>query len=339
MTPLRVAVTGATGFLGSHICDELVATGHRVRAAHRPSSSLRWLQDKPLKPVLVDLADPESLESFLDGCQAVVHCAGVVMADPATYEKVNVASTRLLLEAATRVGTVDTFVLISSLAAGGPGTLAAPRDETMPDAPISEYGRSKRRAEGLLFGGKWPFRTVSLRPPSLYGPRDHEFRPLLRLACRGWTARFGNALQGLSLVHGMDAATATTALLVASQATGVYYLDDGSGPDGLREPNRRWPWGYHLDEFYRVLNGLFIKPVRTLRIPLGMLGVASFLAPPRQRQKAALLHPDRRRDLTVPGWVCTAAKLRQDTGWTPQWELARGLRNTLDFYRRSGWLR
>ena len=84
-------------------------------------------------------------------------------------------------EAAARAGTVETFVLISSLAAGGPASLDDPRDETHEDRPITGYGRSKRDAEDLL-AGDWPFRTVILRPPSLYGPRDREFRPLLRAA-------------------------------------------------------------------------------------------------------------------------------------------------------------
>jgi nucleoside-diphosphate-sugar epimerase len=338
MTQLRVAVTGATGFLGSHVCDALLAGGHRVRAAHRTTSSLRWLQDKPLRTVLVDLGDPASLDTFLAGCHAVIHCAGVVMADAVTYERVNVAGTRLLLEAAARTGTIQRFVFVSSLAAGGPGTLAAPRDESMPDQPVTGYGRSKRTAEGLVFGGAWPFRTVSLRPPALYGPRDREFRPLLRAAARGWTFRAGKRLQGLSLVHGQDAATAAVALLVAPEATGVYYLDDGSGPDGPRDANRRWPWGYHMDELRNVLGGLFNRPLRTVTVPLDVLRVLGSLAPARSRRTSAVLHPDRRRDVEETGWVCAAARLRRETGWHPRWDLASGLRDTLDSLRRSGWL-
>jgi nucleoside-diphosphate-sugar epimerase len=331
-----VAVTGATGFLGSHVCDVLCERDRPVRAAHRASSSLRWLRDKPLELVQTDLAAVDSAHALLSGCRGVIHCAGVVMATGDQYRRVNVEGTRVMLEAAARAGTVETFVLVSSLAAGGPASLDDPRDETHEDQPITGYGRSKRDAEDLLHGD-WPFRTVILRPPSLYGPRDREFRPLLRAARAGWTARFGDRMQGLSLVHGRDAATAAVALLDTAHATGVYHLDDGAGPDDPRAPGRRWAWGYDWDELQDVLTTLFGRGVKRLQIPLGLLRFASALAGSR-RHASPVLHPDRIRDLDTVGWVCTAARLRRDTDWRPDQDLATGLRDTLDSYRRLGWM-
>jgi len=339
MTDGAIAVTGATGFLGSHVCDALLAAGLPARAAHRASSDLRWLRGKALETVLVDLADPRSLDTFLRGCRGVIHCAGVVMADPATYTRVNVDGTRRLLEAAERSRSVETFVLISSLAAGGPGTLAAPRREDLPDEPRNDYGRSKRAGEALLTERAWPFRTVALRPPSLYGPRDREFLILLRAAARGWTASFGRRFDGLSLVHGRDAANAAVALLETATARGSYYLDDGPGPDGPSDPGRRWVWGYEWDEVVRVLGGLFGRPVRSLTVPVGALRLASRLVGARRRQTSMLLHPDRLEDLAAPGWVCAAGRLRADTSWRPGFDVASGFRDTLSFYRRHGWLR
>ncbi len=333
-----VAVTGASGFLGSHVCDVLLAAGVPVRAAVRATSSHRWLAGKDLALVETALDRPDSLDALLDGCRGVIHCAGVVMADAATYQRVNTDGTAALLAAARRHGGVDAFVLVSSLAAGGPAGPRRPRDETMADRPVSGYGRSKLAAEALL-RQDWPFRTVSLRPPSLYGPRDLEFLPLLRFASRGWTARPGTRLQGLSLVDGRDAATAAVALLEAASATGVYHVDDGPGPDGPSDPGRHWPWGYDWDELLAVLRGLFHRPVRRVTIPLWALAVARALAPASARASTPLLNPDRAGDLAQDGWVCTAARLRRDTGWRPRYDLASGLRDTLEFTRRRGWLR
>lgn len=333
-----IAVTGASGFLGSHICDELLERGHQVRAAHRATSNLRWLKDKPLELCQADLAEPADADALLHGCTGIIHCAGVVMADEATYQRVNVDATRAMLEAAARAGTVQTFVLISSLAAGGPAGLRRPRDESMPSEPITGYGRSKLAAEALLAGQGWPFRTVVLRPPSLYGPRDREFGPLLKAANRGWTARLGKRMQGLSLVHGRDGAGAACALLDTDGVTGIYHVDDGPGPDGPRDPGRRWLWGYDMDELRTSLIWLFGKGVNRVTIPIGLLRLVSRLAGEKQRLSSPVLHPDRLRDLDVEGWACTAARLRADTGWQPRHNLASGLRSTLDFYRRRAWI-
>lgn len=336
--PGSVLVTGASGFLGSHLCDVLRQRGVPVRAAHRTTSSLRWLERKGLETVAADLADPTSLDGLLDGCRAVIHCAGVVRADEATYQRVNVGTTEAVLQAASRAGSVEVVVLISSLAAGGPASLDQPRDETHPDTPLTAYGRSKQAAEALMVGRNWPFRTAALRPPALYGPRDREFGPLLRAASRGWTARLGSRMTGLSLVHGRDAATAAVAILETDTANGIYHVDDGPGPDGPRDPGRQWLWGYDWDELQTSLIWLFGRDVRRVTVPLPLLRLASKLAGPGSRRRSPVLHPDRIRDLDTVGWVCTASRLRGDTGWLPEHNLGSGLRDTLDFYRRRGWL-
>jgi nucleoside-diphosphate-sugar epimerase len=333
-----VAVTGASGFLGSHVCDVLIAGGYQVRAGHRPTSSMRWLHDKKLERSLVNLANPASCVAFLADCHAVVHCAGALMADEDTYQRVNVDHTRILAEAAARAGTVRRFVYISSLAAGGPAGIFNPRDESMADQPISGYGRSKQAAEQLLAAGSWSFSTVTLRPPSLYGPRDRAFLPLLRWAKLGLTGRVGDQMEGLSLVEGRDAARAAVALLEAPDAHGFYYVDDGPGPGGPLDPGRRHHWGYDWDDVVMVLQTLFDRSQREINIPLGLLRTISRLLPAGKRNASPLFNPDRIDDLDTEGWVCTGARLRQDTGWKPEYNLASGMRSALAFYRRRGWI-
>jgi len=333
-----VAVTGATGFLGSHVCEALIAAGIGVRAACRATSSLRRLRKTNAVVIEIDFADPGSLDELLDGCRGVIHCAGVVAADEATYQRVNVDATGALLEAARRSGGVDAFVFVSSLAAGGPAGLRQPRDESMPDAPVSGYGRSKQAADRLV-AGDWPFRTVSLRPPSLYGPRDREFLPMLRAAKHGWFARFGDQLEGLSLVDGRDAARAALTVLQNEACTGIYYLDDGSGPDGPRDPGRHWMWGYDWEEIRGVMRGLFGRSLRVVKVPLWAVGAARRVAPKRLAHRYVLLHADRAIDLQQPGWVCSAARLRREAGWEPKYDLASGMRDTQAYYRRRGLLR
>lgn len=325
-----IALTGATGFLGSHIADTLLAKGYRVRASVRVSSSLRWLDGKPVEMRPTDLTDPEDCRAFVAGTAGLIHCAGVVSAPAeAIYRTANVTTTACLLDAAAAAwaGQEDekTFVLISSLAAHGPAGLDRPAVETDPCHPITEYGRSKLAAEKLLTGSDWPFRTTTLRPPSLYGPRDREFLPLVKMALHGWTGRLGSRMTGLSLVDGRDAAAAAVALLETGSAQGTYFVDDGRT-------------GYGWPALAAALEKMAGRRIRTFRLPLFWLKMVSFLAGQSRAARSPVLNRDRIRDLETCGWVCDGSKLAAATGFTAPRRADQGLTETLAFYREEGWI-
>jgi nucleoside-diphosphate-sugar epimerase len=333
-----VAVTGGTGFLGSHVCDLLLAGGHRVRTTARAASDLRWLRDKPIEILTCNLDDPAAVDALLAGCEGVVHCAGAITAPTeAAYQRVNVGLTRALLEGSARNGGLHAFVFISSLAAAGPAPPEAPATEDMPAAPITAYGRSKRDAEAVVHGAAWPLRVVTLRPPSLYGPRDREFLPLFKVARCGWTGRLGGNLRGLSLVDGRDCAAAALALLTTPSASGIYFVDDGPGPEDRAACHRRFAWGHDWDEISSALEVVYRRRLRRVRVPLTLLRLLAALPTPG-RTRSPVVHPDRLRDLAAAGWVCSAARLRHDTGWRPRYDLPRGFQETRDFLEREGWL-
>lgn len=342
-----VALTGATGFLGSHIADVLLASGLQLRVSARTTSDLRWLRGKPLEIKQVPLVPPAEqsrataagipaeiadqaednpeVREFLAGARAVIHCAGVTVArNEAEYRRHNVDTTSRLLAAARRTSTCRVFVLISSLAAGGPGTATEPRREEDPCLPISAYGRSKLAAERLLADRTLPFRTVILRPPALYGPRDRAFLPLFRLARSGWVPRLGRQLQNLSLVDARDAARAAHTLLITASATGPYYIEDG----------HVYGWGEIAAALARASN----RRVRTFTIPVGLLRTAARLVGPRLAQRSTMLNEGRLGDISVPGWVCSGEKLRRDTGFGAHWNLESGFTETMAYYLRNGWL-
>ncbi len=330
VAPPLGALTGATGFLGSHLADQLLGKGWRVRASVRPTSDRRWLRGKPIETLVLPLAPADTdadpaLDRFLACADAVVHCAGVVRAAREDgYRHGNVETTRRLLVAAARQGSCRTFLLVSSLAAAGPAPAAEPRHEDGPCQPISPYGRSKLAAEQLLAGFASRFRTVILRPPALYGPRDRAFLPLFRLAQAGWTVRLGRTLRELSLVDGRDAAAAAVALLETEAATGPFFVDDGRC--------HTWP------DLAAAFAAVCRRRIRTLTVPLGLLRAGAGLLGPRLASRTSLLHPGRLADLAVPGWVCSGERLRRETGFRAGRDLRRGFAETLDFYHRNGWL-
>ena len=325
-----IALTGATGFLGSHIADTLLARGYRVRAAVRATSNLRWLVNKPLETMEIDLTEPDGCRRFLDGTGGLIHCAGVVNApSQEIYQRGNVTTTNTLLEAAANrwLDRQDTaaFVLISSLAAHGPASLDQPAVETDACLPITAYGRSKLAAEKLLDVGDWPFRTAILRPPALYGPRDREFLSLFSLARRGWTGRIGRSLTGLSLVHGSDAAAAAVDLLETPAAVGPYFVDDGQT-------------GYGWDALAAALGQMAGRKVSVLPIPLGLLKFFSWIIGSRRASRSVVMNRDRIRDLESCGWVCRGDKLTAATGFRARYTAKAGFADTLDFYLKEGWL-
>jgi len=327
------ALTGGTGFLGSHIADALLAAGHQVRVAVRRTSNLRWLADKPLETVVIDVSDAAACAEFLAGTSNLVHCAGVVSGpDEASYQLGNVRPTVNLLQAAERVwgdNSQPTFLLVSSLAARGPASLDRPATEDDPCRPVSAYGRSKRDAEKAVLQAAGSFRRLVLRPPSLYGPRDREFLPLLKAAGQGWTVRLGRRLTGLSLVDGRDAAAAALALLTTPAAHGIYFVADAQG-------------GYDWDQIRDALAAAAGRTVRRLDVPLGAVRLAAsvtgMLSGVLGGEASLLLNADRLRDLDTVGWVCDGSRLTGETGFVAQRDAATGFAQTLASYREQGWL-
>ncbi len=330
MSRRLIALTGATGFLGSHIADVLLSRGFAVRAAVRKTSNHRWIKGKDIETMVVDLADSESCDRFLEQSCGLIHCAGAVTAtSEQQYQQANVTTTKNLLARAqstwAKRDDFPAFVFISSMAAHGPAGIDEPAVETNTPTPITAYGRSKLAAEIAVQDSQWNFRRAILRPPSLYGPRDPEFLPLFKAAAMGITARLGRSMTGLSLVHGRDAAEAAVALLTCEKADGIYFVDDGKV-------------GYDWAELATVLGLVSSKKIRTIQVPLVFLKIAATLVGGRRSASSPVLNPDRIRDLETAGWVCDGALLRRITGWTPSYDAAAGFAHTLKFFKEQDWL-
>src|SRR5574340_25657 len=197
---MRALVTGATGFVGSHLAERLVGEGWQVRCMVRRTSSLRWLPPG-VETVYGELASGEGVGEAVHGADAVFHVAGVTKARRAAeFYEGNVRATANLLEAA---GDVPRFVHVSSLAAAGPG---ADLSEDNPPRPVSDYGRSKLEAEKLARG-----RAVIIRPPVVFGPRDTDVLQIFRAVNRGRMVRIGRRDSFFSFIYVKDLAEALAA--------------------------------------------------------------------------------------------------------------------------------
>jgi dihydroflavonol-4-reductase len=179
---MRIGLTGATGFLGSHVARRLVDDGHDVVGLRRATSSMAAMSGLALEWVVGDVSDRGAVRRLVDGCDAVVHAAAVITywrGAGREHERVNVDGTRAVAEAC-RAGGVQRLVHVSSVAAVTATGAGVPADERTPfdtaGTPLS-YHESKRRAEDVVAeaieGG---LDAVVVNPASLQGPYGTGFR-------------------------------------------------------------------------------------------------------------------------------------------------------------------
>ena len=316
--PERVLVTGATGFVGSHVAQAFVEAGYEVMATARASSNVRWISDLDIERVPLDVrGEPEDIARAVENVDVVVHAAGITRARrPEDYYSVKSGGTEKLAGAALRAG-VRRFVLISSLAARGPDGR---------DHPESDYGRSKLEAETRLrsFGGR--METVVLRPAAVYGPRDTDLLPLFRLARAGWLPVPSHAAP-LQPVYAEDAARAARSAARAPV---------GFGPFPVAEKGR-YTWTDAAAGLEKALG----RTVRAVRLPSGAFLLAGRAAEWAARSLSAvpILDERRARDLALNAWTCDVSATGEALGWRAEVSLFEGLERTARWYGRAGWLR
>lgn len=255
-----------------------------------------------------DLADTDALGRLVDGCDSVIHVAGVLNApDRAAFDDGNIAGTGRMIEAAQAAG-VKRFVHVSSLAAREP--------------QLSMYGASKAESEAIVRAASLPFAIV--RPPAVYGPGDRETLDLFRMAKHRFVLL--PPAGKLSLIHVDDLAR----LLVA--------LADDDAADGLLiEPDDAHPGGWTHAEFARMLGAAVGRAALPVHAPKSLLSFGAKIDRLARGTKARLT-PDRVAYFCHPDWVVDATHAAPAALWTPQIATPDGLAATARWYKAQNWL-
>lgn len=322
---MRALVTGATGFVGSHLVETLQRAGWSVTILVRNPKKLEETGIQGVHSVVGDLASVESLTAACHDQDVVFHVAGLVAArSPGEYLDVNRDGTGRLVAAAESTG-VGRLVLVSSLAAAGPSQAGAPRTEDLPTAPVTAYGRSKLAAEEVVRRSTLPW-TI-LRPPTIYGPRDRELLTAFKAVRLGIAPVFGDGRQELSVIHVTDLAEA---LLASATAPGTIGLTAFvAHPEIVTSASLLHAIGASLDRTPWIL------PVPRFlgTLLLQVTGAAAALA-----GRATILNPDKANEFFQPAWTCSPTRLAEATGWRARIALAEGIPATTAWYQSSGWL-
>lgn len=322
---MKAFVTGATGFVGTHVVAALRSRGDEVACLVRSAERALGLDWSGVRLIPGDLTSRAALREGCAGVDVVYHVAGRISArNLAEYLAVNRDGTARVLEAMA-ASSARRLVHVSTLAVGGPTVPGQPIDESRPPRPVTDYGRSKLAAETVVreSGVAW---TI-VRPPVVYGERDRETLRIFRLAQAGWGPVMGDGTQELSIIHASDLAGAMVAAGTATATVGrVYYA---THPDVTTSAGLVRAVGVAVGRAPRIVH----LPGALARIALWTVGSLASLA-----GRATLLSADKANEFLAPAWTCRSDALTRDTGWRATTELATGLARTAAWYRAEGWL-
>jgi nucleoside-diphosphate-sugar epimerase len=325
---LKVLLTGATGFVGSHVLDRLRQQNLPTAVVVRKSSNTHFIRPNLgwAELYYAGMTDSASLSKAMSGVTHVIHCAGVTKAAriPGFYE-VNQAGTRAVVEAANAAGTVKRFLLVSSLAATGPGTAENPAREESPPSPVSDYGKSKLAGEDEVkrhYRGEF---TI-VRPPAVYGPRDDGFLPLFK-AVNSRLLPQPLAPQPLSLVFVRDLAGAIVHCLDHPKTARRTYFASSRETASAR---------LMAQAICREMG----RTCLPLPLPQSILWLSCMLNQLRTAitGRAHILSRQKFAEVKAPGWVCDPSRLEQETGYVCGTGLEPGIRETVTWYKEQGWL-
>jgi len=326
---MKSLVTGATGFIGGHLAEALIAGGDEVRALVRPTSDTRYLRNLPLEQRVGDLTDPESLRRAVRGVDRVFHCGAVVSdwGDPAVFHQVNVEGTRHLLAAALEAN-VEKFVHVSSTEVYG-----------YPDFPADEespyryrgwpYCDTKIDAEKQA----WAFASQGLpltiiRPATVYGPRWTTILEFLEVLRQGQMILVAGGRKNAGLVY---VANLSDALLLAGQPEmglgQVYNVADGLDVT----------WSQFINALAAMLGQ---GPVRR-SLPRWLAYVAGWSMEKWARARRQPSRPLVTRmavELTGTDQGFASERVRRELGWRPRVDFATGMARVQAWLREEGHL-
>jgi nucleoside-diphosphate-sugar epimerase len=326
----RVLITGASGFVGFHLINEAVAADLEVYAAVRSSSDTEHLEDLPIHYVQLNYASVDELAKILSEIQFdyIIHAAGTTKAKTAAeYNKVNAQYTmNLALAILGMAKPIEKFVFVSSLAAIGPlETLNGQIEDDTKPQPVTNYGKSKVLAETYL--RELPdLPLVIIRPTAVYGPREKDILILFKSINKGIEPYIGSFKQQFSFVYVKDLAHIIVKALTIDTKHKTYNVSDGHV--------------YNRYALANVTKELLNKRTLKFHLPVVTVGALASLMDRlyKNKKETPTLNKEKMAELTAVNWACNIQTMREDFGFTPQFNLKQGLAETLKWYKNNNWL-
>ncbi len=328
---MRALVTGATGFIGSHIADTLYRRGFDVRCTYRSSSNLRWLKDKPYELIETTLFDFESLSEAVKNVDYIFHSGGQIAArNYDEYLKANRDGSLNLFKAAiANAPALKRFVYISSQTVAGPSqSLSQPYKESDLCHPITVYAKSKREAEIELLKLQKELPLTIIRPSAVIGPRDTAILPLFNLGSKGILVLIGMGKKFLNLIHVKDLAESTVDAALSSNTTGNIYFIASEQP---------YSWNEIMDCIKKISKRKFSLKVKLPHFFV-LSAAGAFQLYCKIINKVHPFNLDKGRDFIQKYWTCSVVQAKKDFGFCQKMSLEESLADTVNWYKENKWI-
>jgi nucleoside-diphosphate-sugar epimerase len=324
--PLKALVTGATGFIGSHLAQLLVEENWDVTCLIRSTSRTDLLQKFPVHFVLGSANNIDSLGRAVKGQDYVFHLAGRIRpTGRAVYDTANYQLTRNLIQACLKENpALKRFVYVSSISAAGPSLPNSYSEESLAPSPISEYGRTKLKGEEAVREVWDIIPATIIRPPNVYGPRQQEVELLIKLMGIRIVPLLKRKEETTSLIYVKDLVQGILqAALSPITKNQVYYLTDGKG----------YSWQKIISSLKKyVLGESFFLP-----LPEELIYFFAWLVDIFKKTGLLKSFFGRKlwRAMTQTLWLFSSSKAEKDFGFRAEYNLEKGIKETVSYYQKT----
>jgi len=323
--PHKALVTGATGFIGSHLVQSLVEEDWDVTCLIRSKSRTDFLQKLPVSLIEGSVNDTESLGKAVKGQDYVFHLAGRIRpTSRAVYDIANHQLTRNLIQACLgKNPSLKRFVYVSSISAAGPSLPNSYSDEGQAPSPVSEYGRTKLKGEEAVRKVWDQIPATIIRPPNVYGPRQQETEHLIKLIKKRIVPLLKRKKETTSLIYVKDLIQGILQAAPSPKTKNqVYYLTDGKG----------YSWRKIILTVKKVVLGeSFFFP-----LPEGLIYISAWLVDMLKKTGLIKSYFGRKlwRAMTQTPWLFSSSKAEKDFGFRTRYSLENGIKETVDYYKK-----
>jgi nucleoside-diphosphate-sugar epimerase len=320
---MKALLTGATGFIGSHLCEELLKKGHEVTCLVRDTSKPKWIESLDVRFIKGDCLDVGSLTGAGRSFDYVFHLAGLTKSSSKDeFHEVNARGTENLLQVVAQKNPhMKRFIYMSSLSASGPSRDGAPLNEEAVPMPVSHYGRSKLEGEKRVLHYSDRIPVTILRPPAVFGPRDRDFFVFFKLIHKGVFPEWGKCYYSLLYIDDLVQGIILSAESETAEGK-TYFLSSGRAFSGEEIASE-------------IASALHVRITR-MRVPKFVMPFFAFIG---ERVNArGIINRDNMRELNFSHWICDPKKAKEEIGFTPKVNLKEGIQWTADWYRIHRWL-